>query len=46
MTTRAPASSAYSIVGSDSRIRVSSPMTPFFSGTLKSTRMNTRRPRG
>ncbi len=32
------------IVGSDSRMRVSSPMTPPLSGTLKSTRMNTRRP--
>ena len=32
------------MVGSDARMRVSSPMTPFLSGTLKSTRTNTRRP--
>ena len=32
------------IVGSDSRMRVSSPITPPLSGTLKSTRMKTRRP--
>ena len=38
-----PASSAYWIVGSDARMRVSSPITPFFSGTLKSTRTKTRR---
>ena len=44
ITHPAPASSAYLIVGSDSRMRVSSPMTPSLSGTLKSTRMNTRRP--
>ena len=44
MTHAAPASSAYLIVGSDSRMRVSSPMTPPLSGTLKSTRMKTRRP--
>ena len=44
MTHAAPASSAYAIVGSDSRMRVSSPMTPPLSGTLKSTRMKTRRP--
>jgi hypothetical protein len=31
---RAPALRAKSIVGSVSRIRVSSPMTPFLSGTL------------
>ena len=44
MTHAAPASSAYLIVGSDARMRVSSPMTPPLSGTLKSTRMKTRRP--
>ena len=43
-TTVAPRSSAYLIVGSEARMRVSSPMTPFSSGTLKSTRTNTRRP--
>ena len=43
-THRAPASSACLIVGSDARMRVSSPMTPPFSGTLKSTRMKTRSP--
>src|SRR5580765_5738619 len=32
------------MVGSDDLIRVSSPITPFFSGTLKSTRMKTRWP--
>src|SRR5215471_17819510 len=32
------------MVGSVALIRVSSPMTPFLSGTLKSTRMNTRFP--
>src|SRR5687767_7481665 len=32
------------MVGRDARMRVSSPMTPFLSGTLKSTRTNTRRP--
>ncbi len=42
--TVAPCSSAYSMVGSDARIRVSSPITPFFNGTLKSTRMNARFP--
>ena len=41
----APCSSAYVIVGSDARMRVSSPTTPFSIGTLKSTRMNTRFPR-
>ena len=40
----APLSSAYRIVGTDARMRVSSVTTPFSSGTLKSTRMNTRRP--
>ena len=34
--------SAYSSVGSVSRMRVSSVMAPSFSGTLKSTRMSTR----
>ena len=34
--------SAYSMVGRVSRMRVSSVMTPSFSGTLKSTRMSTR----
>ena len=43
-TTVAPCSSAYWIVGSDDWIRVSSPITPFLSGTLKSTRMKTRLP--
>jgi hypothetical protein len=42
-THAAPASSACVIVGSEARILVSSPMTPFLSGTLKSTRTNTRR---
>jgi hypothetical protein len=37
--------STYSIVGSDARMRVSSVMAPFLSGTLKSTRMKTRLPR-
>src|SRR2546423_3893210 len=32
------------MVGSDERIRVSSPMMPPLSGTLKSTRMKTRWP--
>src|SRR5882672_1272805 len=32
------------MVGSDARMRVSSPITPAFSGTLKSTRMKTRLP--
>src|SRR3954467_864418 len=32
------------MVGSDARIRVSSPMMPFLIGTLKSTRMKTRLP--
>src|SRR6516164_1606435 len=32
------------MVGSVARIRVSSPITPSLSGTLKSTRMNTRLP--
>src|SRR4029077_15155283 len=32
------------MVASVERMRVSSPITPFFSGTLKSTRMNTRFP--
>ena len=40
----APCSMAYLIVGSDARIRVSSLITPPFSGTLKSTRMKTRLP--
>ena len=44
MTRDAPASSAYWIVGSDERMRVSSPITPFLIGTLKSTRTKTRRP--
>ena len=39
-----PCSSAYLIVGSDARMRVSSAIAPFLSGTLKSTRMNTRLP--
>ena len=39
--TVAPCSSAYVIVGSDARIRVSSVIAPFLSGTLKSTRMKT-----
>ena len=37
-------SSAYWIVGSDARMRVSSPISPSFSGTLKSTRTKTRLP--
>src|SRR6516164_4716304 len=41
---RAPWRNAYSIVGSVSRIRVSSITRPSSSGTLKSTRMNTRFP--
>src|SRR5436853_3510203 len=32
------------MVASEERMRVSSPMTPFLIGTLKSTRMNTRWP--
>ena len=44
--TVAPWSSAYLMVGSDARMRVSSPITPFFSGTLKSTRTKTRLPLG
>src|SRR5688572_734591 len=40
--TFAPFSMAYSIVGIAPRIRVSSSITPFFTGTLKSTRMKTR----
>src|SRR4051812_24623689 len=43
-TTVAPASSAYRTVGSDARSRVSSPIFPSFTGTLKSTRMKTRLP--
>jgi hypothetical protein len=43
ITVRAPCASAYSIVGSDDRIRVSSPIVPFLIGTLKSTRISTRR---
>ena len=35
---------AYLIVGSEALIRVSSLITPPFSGTLKSTRMKTRLP--
>ena len=42
--TVAPFSSAYRIVGTDARMRVSSATAPFSIGTLKSTRMNTRRP--
>ena len=42
--TVAPLSSAYLIVGSEALIRVSSPITPFLIGTLKSTRMKTRFP--
>src|SRR5215813_4093923 len=34
------------MVGSVARMRVSSPITPSLSGTLKSTRMNTRLPAG
>src|SRR5687768_18480758 len=44
ITRDAPASSACWMVGSDARMRVSSPMTPPLSGTLKSTRTKTRRP--
>src|ERR1700730_7234158 len=44
-TRRAPFSIASFSVGSVSRIRVSSVTTPSFSGTLKSTRRNTRLPR-
>ena len=40
----APCSSACWIVGSDARMRVSSPIFPFLIGTLKSTRMKTRLP--
>jgi hypothetical protein len=40
----APCSSAYLMVGSDDWMRVSSVICPFLIGTLKSTRMNTRRP--
>lgn len=43
--TVAPCSSANSMVGIAAVMRVSSPITPFLIGTLKSTRMNTRRPR-
>ena len=42
--TVAPRSSAYRIVGSEARMRVSSPIAPFLIGTLKSTRMKTRLP--
>ena len=45
MTADAPWSSAYVIVGSDARMRVSSPTVPLSMGTLKSTRMKTRLPR-
>ena len=38
--TVAPCSSAYWIVGSDARMRVSSVIRPSLIGTLKSTRMN------
>jgi hypothetical protein len=41
-TTVAPCPSAYWMVGTDDLMRVSSPICPFFSGTLKSTRMKTR----
>ncbi len=44
MTVFAPCSSAYRIVGSEARIRVSSLISPCLIGTLKSTRMSTRRP--
>ena len=37
--TVAPCSSAYLMVGSEARIRVSSWIAPFLIGTLKSTRM-------
>ena len=42
--TRAPRSRSAAIVGSAARMRVSSPIAPSCSGTLKSTRQSTRRP--
>ncbi len=42
--TVAPFPSRCVMVGSDARIRVSSPIVPFLIGTLKSTRTSTRRP--
>src|SRR5574339_412805 len=42
--TVAPLSSAYWMVGSDARTRVSSPIVPFLIGTLKSTRTKARLP--
>src|SRR5262249_38802067 len=43
--TRAPASTAPCIVGSDARIRASLVTTPFCTGTFRSSRISTRLPR-
>ena len=44
ITSDAPRSSRYFMVGSDARIRPSSVMTPFLIGTFKSQRRKTRLP--
>ncbi len=42
--TRAPASRAAWIVGNEARMRASLVTTPFFTGTLRSSRISTRLP--